>query len=40
MNIRQKKYLGDDAMISFEYVSEIPVLSSGKRRFVINEYSS
>ncbi|MCM1140629.1 MAG: hypothetical protein NC453_18820 [Muribaculum sp.] len=33
-----KNYLGDSASISFEYVNEIPVLNSGKRRFVINEY--
>lgn len=33
-----KKYLGDDAIIRFEYVSEIPVLNSGKRRYVINEH--
>ncbi|MDO5980472.1 CoF synthetase [Flavivirga spongiicola] len=29
-------YLGDDANISVEYVDEIPVLSSGKRRVIIN----
>lgn len=34
-----KKYLGNDAIISFEYVTEIPVLNSGKRRLVINEYN-
>lgn len=35
-----KKYLGDSASISIEYVAEIPVLNSGKRRFVINEYNA
>lgn len=35
-----KKYLGDSASILFEYVAEIPVLNSGKRRFVINEYNA
>ena len=35
-----KKYLGDSASISFEYVTEIPVLNSGKRRIVINEYNA
>ncbi len=34
-----RKYLGSNASISFEYVTEIPVLSSGKRRYVINEYN-
>lgn len=34
-----KKYLGSDATIEFAYVNEIPVLSSGKRRYIINEYS-
>lgn len=33
-----KKYLGDEALIEFEYVDEIPVLNSGKRRYIINEY--
>lgn len=31
-------YLGEDANIHFEYVNEIPLLESGKRRKVINEY--
>lgn len=35
-----KTYLGDDAIISYEYVDEIPVLSSGKRRYIINEYNA
>lgn len=33
-----KKYLGDDALIDFEYVDEIPLLSSGKRIKVRNDY--
>jgi len=33
-----KAYLGDDANFEVEYVSEIPLLSSGKRRFVVNDY--
>ncbi|MBK8852974.1 MAG: phenylacetate--CoA ligase family protein [Saprospiraceae bacterium] len=32
-----KKYLGYDAKILIEYVDEIPVLSSGKRRKIINQ---
>lgn len=32
------KYLGDDATLKIEYVEEVPVLSSGKRRYIINEY--
>src|SRR5690606_31649832 len=31
-----KSYLGEDAMIDIEYVDEIPVLFSGKRRNVAN----
>ena len=31
-------YLGEDAEVSFEYVNELPVLQSGKRRSVINEW--
>lgn len=34
-----KQYLGEDAQITFEYVHEIPVLNSGKRRYIINEYN-
>jgi len=30
-------FLGPNAKISFEYVSEIPILSSGKRKKIINE---
>ena len=33
-----KSYLGQDAEIDVEYVNEIPLLSSGKRRIIINEY--
>jgi len=33
-----KKYLGEEAIISFEYVDEIPLLSSGKRKKIVNEY--
>jgi len=33
-----KSYLGEDANISVKYVSEIPVLSSGKRRITVNNY--
>ena len=31
-----KSILGSDAIISFEYVNDIPLLSSGKRRKVVN----
>ena len=31
-----KTYLGSDAVISIEYVDEIPLLNSGKRRKVVN----
>lgn len=30
--------LGNDANISFEYVDEIPVLKSGKRKYIENQY--
>ena len=33
-----KKYLGDDAVIEFAYVKEIPLLSSGKRKKIVNEF--
>lgn len=33
-----KEHLGQDAEISLEYVEDIPLLSSGKRKFVINRY--
>lgn len=32
-----KHFLGDDASIEVEYINEIPVLSSGKRRYIVNE---
>ncbi|MHA7057997.1 phenylacetate--CoA ligase family protein [Aquimarina sp. M1] len=32
-----KTYLGGDANITIEYVSEIPLLASGKRRVMVNE---
>ena len=31
-----KSYLGNDANISIDYVKEIPLLNSGKRRVIIN----
>ncbi len=34
-----KDYLGDDAEIKIEYVLEIPLLASGKRKTTINNYS-
>lgn len=33
-----KEYLGQDAIFTVVYVSEIPLLSSGKRKFIINHY--
>lgn len=33
-----KSYLGEDAEISVNYVDEIPVLKSGKRKQVVNKY--
>ncbi|MFP2997010.1 CoF synthetase [Spongiivirga sp. MCCC 1A20706] len=35
-----KAYLGNDAVFSFEYVDEIPLLASGKRKKVENRLSS
>lgn len=32
-----KVYLGEDAKITVEYVNEIPLLASGKRRVMVNE---
>ncbi|MEE1963227.1 CoF synthetase [Allomuricauda taeanensis] len=32
-----RPYLGSGAIISFEYVEEIPLLSSGKRKKIVNE---
>ncbi len=34
-----KKYLGEDAQISIDYVNEIPILASGKRRKVVNNFN-
>jgi phenylacetate-CoA ligase len=34
------KYLGNDADFSIEYVNEIPLLASGKRRKVVNEWKN
>lgn len=31
-------YLGSDAQLSFEYVNEIPLLASGKRKKIVNNY--
>jgi len=33
-----KKYLGDDAIIKIEYVDEIPLLASGKRKKIVNNF--
>ena len=33
-----KKLIGDDANLAFEFVNEIPVLASGKRKMVVNEW--
>jgi phenylacetate-CoA ligase len=33
-----KAYLGDDAVFQIEYVKEIPLLDSGKRRKLVNNY--
>ena len=35
-----KSYLGQDANIEIEYVKEIPVLKSGKRKQVVNNYKT
>ena len=35
-----KSFLGQDAVIRFKFVSEIPVLKSGKRKQVVNNYKS
>ena len=32
-----KEKLGSDAIIKIEYCNEIPVLASGKRRYIVNE---
>ncbi len=36
---RFKTYFGDDALITIEETNEIPVLSSGKRRLVVNQFN-
>ncbi|MEX0289657.1 MAG: CoF synthetase [Flavobacteriaceae bacterium] len=33
-----REYLGNDAQIRFDYVNEIPLLASGKRRLTVNNY--
>ena len=33
-----RRLLGKDAILSLEFVDEIPVLASGKRRYIINEW--
>ncbi len=33
-----KNYLGDDAKFTVEYVDEIPLLASGKRKKIVNNY--
>ena len=38
IEINFKSYLGENAKIDFEYVEEIPVLNSGKRKKIVNEY--
>ncbi|MEW7278498.1 CoF synthetase [Aquimarina sp. 2201CG1-2-11] len=35
-----KEYLGEDAKITIEYVDEIPLLASGKRRVMVNEMAN
>jgi len=37
---RLQKVLGEDANIVVEFINEIPVLASGKRKYIINEYSA
>ena len=34
-----KSYLGEDADFKIEYVSEIPLLASGKRKKIVNNYN-
>jgi phenylacetate-CoA ligase len=34
-----KSYLGQDADFRIEYVTEIPLLSSGKRKKIVNNYT-
>lgn len=33
-----KEYLGEDAVIDLEYVNDIPLLASGKRKLVVSDY--
>jgi hypothetical protein len=33
-----EKLLGDKAVITIEEVEEIPVLASGKRKYIVNNY--
>lgn len=35
-----RKYFGNEAKIDIEYVSDIPVLKSGKRKSVVNEWKN
>ena len=32
-----KRIVGDEATVVIEYTDEIPVLASGKRRYIVNE---
>lgn len=34
-----KSYLGDNARIDINYCDDIPILASGKRRYIVNEFS-
>lgn len=38
VSIPLKNLVGQDANLSFEFVNEIPVLASGKRKMVVNEW--
>ncbi len=40
IKVEFKKHLGSDAEIQLEFVDNIPLLSSGKRKFVINKWHS
>ncbi|TXJ98823.1 phenylacetate--CoA ligase family protein [Flagellimonas pelagia] len=35
---KYREYLGQDAVIRFEYVNDIPLLASGKRKLVVNNF--
>jgi phenylacetate-CoA ligase len=39
MEVLLKKMLGDNAVINIETVEEIPVLASGKRKYIVNNMS-